>query len=655
MKNKPIRKLAAIMFTDLAGFTESMSSDEAAAIGAVKKKRVIIQPLIKKYNGVFVKEIGDGTLSYFGSAVDASNCAIHLQESTYDEKHLNIRVGLHIGDIVFDGDDVFGEGVNIASRLESLSPIGGVCVSKNIYDELENKKEFNGTSLGLQSLKGVGRLLEVYTLKGDKLKDPDIKEFEETQVQKHTDNEVPSIAIIPFDNKGADEDIFYAYGISSDLISDVASAGLIRVASLKEIEELGDLPFKEKARKLSVRYVSNGTLWKMGEIFQLSIELYDIKDSKVVWSDRWQENWDNLPLIKSNLSDGLLKALDTKPKPLKRLETIDTKAYELYLKAKHRYDKRDSKEDTRLARGLLQKAIKIDDSLITAKNLLGTTYRQMDENEKALEIYSAALDQAEMLDDKPSIGDCLSNIGTVSLNKSEYEKSLDYYNRALKIREELGDKWGIGVSLRDVSLCYLTKYDYDRCLDFSKRSLAIAEELDDKIVIGSNLGIIGFLYFSIGEKEIAIDYLEKALKINQKIDYKFNIGNWLWFMAYLYYDQEQDMDKALEYIQRGLIIIKEIGLKENELPAYVTQGIIYKHLGKDFDCDKIYEMISEREHVSFEFYTLLYEFFKEKTYLLSAYKQIQEIADTMEEQLKVKFFDSTFVKRVMDEYAKLEG
>jgi TolB-like protein len=134
-------------------------------------------------------------------------------------------------------------------------------------------------------------------------------EFEETQVQKHTDNEVPSIAIIPFDNKGADEDIFYAYGISSDLISDVASAGLIRVASLKEIEELDDLPFKEKARKLSVRYVSNGTLWKMGEIFQLSIELYDIKDSKVVWSDRWQENWDNLPLIKSNLSDGFSKAL----------------------------------------------------------------------------------------------------------------------------------------------------------------------------------------------------------------------------------------------------------------------------------------------------------------------------------------------------------
>lgn len=99
MSNSPKvkRKLAAIMFTDIAGFTESMSYDEETAINAVKKKRSIIQPLIKEYSGVFVKEIGDGTLSYFSSAIDASNCAVKLQELTYDEEHLNIRVGLHIG------------------------------------------------------------------------------------------------------------------------------------------------------------------------------------------------------------------------------------------------------------------------------------------------------------------------------------------------------------------------------------------------------------------------------------------------------------------------------------------------------------------------------------------------------------------------------
>ena len=128
MSNSPKveRKLAAIMFTDIAGFTESMSYDENEAITAVKKKRSIIQPLIKEHNGVFVKEIGDGTLSYFSSAIDASTCAVNLQQSTYDEEHLNIRVGLHIGDIVFDGDlDGLINDWALASPIPELRDRGG--------------------------------------------------------------------------------------------------------------------------------------------------------------------------------------------------------------------------------------------------------------------------------------------------------------------------------------------------------------------------------------------------------------------------------------------------------------------------------------------------------------------------------------------------
>ena len=127
---------------------------------------------------------------------------------------------------------------------------------------------------------------------------------------------MPSIAIIPFENKGADEDVFYAYGISADLISDCSGAGLIRVAGLNDIEKLDyrNLKYDELSKNLFVRYISTGTLWKMGDMFQLSIELYDTKDKKVVWSDRWQEKWENLPAIKRNLSDGLLKTLDTSSK-----------------------------------------------------------------------------------------------------------------------------------------------------------------------------------------------------------------------------------------------------------------------------------------------------------------------------------------------------
>ena len=227
--------------------------------------------------------MGDGTLSQYPTAVDASKCSVQLQKLIQDNDKLNVRVGIHLGDTLFKDGDVFGDGVNIASRLESMSPAGGILVSKNIYDELLSREGFEGISLGLQSLKGVGRLIEVYGLKDAHLTVPDPNDYKNTKGDVHTDDEVPSIAIIPFDNKGADEDVFYAYGISADLISDCSGAGHIRVASLKDVEKLdySNLETIELSEKLLVRYIAQGTLWKMGEMFQLSVELYDTKDKKV--------------------------------------------------------------------------------------------------------------------------------------------------------------------------------------------------------------------------------------------------------------------------------------------------------------------------------------------------------------------------------------
>ena len=264
------RKLAAIMFTDIAGYTESMSKSESKSLDALEKKRSILKPLLKEHKGTFVKEIGDGTLSYFESAIHAATCAVKLQETTYDDKVMNIRVGIHIGDIVFKDGDVFGGGVNVASRLESIAPAGGVCVSKSVYDELSNQDDFDGIELGLQSLKGVGRLIEVFGLKGEKLNEPDPQKYQENKVAVHSDDEVPSIAIIPLKNKGDDKDVFYAYGISADLIKDCSSAGLIRVASLEDIEKVENwdkLKADELASTLLVRYIAQGTLWKMDDMF----------------------------------------------------------------------------------------------------------------------------------------------------------------------------------------------------------------------------------------------------------------------------------------------------------------------------------------------------------------------------------------------------
>ena len=245
------RKTKAIMFTDIAGYTQAMSQSEQKALEMLRKKRTIIKTLIDNYDGKYVKEIGDGTLSYFESGYNASTCAKELQKLVKTED-LNVRVGIHIGDIVFDNDDVYGDGVNVASRLESIAPAGGVLISKNVYDELINKDDFDGVSLGLQSLKGVGRLVEVYAIKDEYLVIPKTDDYKATEVEVHKDDEVPSLAIIPFKNKGAEEDVFYAYGISADLIADCSKISKIKVASLNRIEDLGNKTTVEKAKMLKI-------------------------------------------------------------------------------------------------------------------------------------------------------------------------------------------------------------------------------------------------------------------------------------------------------------------------------------------------------------------------------------------------------------------
>ena len=689
------RKLAAIMFTDIVGYTEQMSKDQDVAFALLEEKQSKFKPLIKEHNGSLIKEMGDGTLSQYPSAIDASKCSVELQKLIKDNDKLNVRVGIHLGDTLFKDGDVFGDGVNIAARLESMSPAGGILVSKNVYDELLTRQGFEGVSLGMQSLKGVGRLVEVYALKDTHLTVPNPDDFTDTKVEVHSDDEVPSIAIIPFKNKGADEDVFYAYGISVDLISDVSSAGLIRVASKKQIEDAGDLPLDELAKKLDVRYMANGELWRMGDMFQLSVELYDTKDKKVVWSDRWQQKWDNLPNIKTSLSDGLLKALDTKPKVEQKVETTNTEAYEFYLKAKHKYEKRGTTDDTEITRGLLNKAIELDDNLILAKTLLGTTYRDMGDYDEAMEIYTPVLKQAEELRDEYGMGIILIDIGLVHYSKGEYDKPLEYFSRSLAIQEELGDKYRMGSTLNNIGLVHANRGDYDRALDYYVRSLAIQEELGDKTGMGNSLGNIGIVHMNKGDYDRALDYYGRSNAIKEELGDKTGMGT-SWANIGLVHNTRGDYDKALDYytrsltiqeelgdkrvmgiilsnigiahanrgdsgkalehLEKSLTIQKEIGLGANYL-IWVTLYLYltYKQLAKDYDINEIHNLIKEASNIQFVLNLGLYQLLEESSYLENAYNQLQEKASSMEKELAEKFLSYPIPKAIAKEWEKLNN
>jgi tetratricopeptide (TPR) repeat protein len=429
----------------------------------------------------------------------------------------------------------------------------------------------------------------------------------------------------------------------------------------------------------------------MGEIFQLSIELYDIKSSKVIWSDRWQEDWDNLPMIKGRLSDGLLKALDTTSKVEKKVETENTEAYKYYLKAKHIHDKRENLKDTEIARGLLKKAIELDNNLIVAKVALGFSYSYTGDYDRAMEINTSAVKQAEEIGDKRGIGDSLNNIGFLYFGTGDYEKALDYCEKAFAIREELGDKHGIGGSLANIGMMHKNKGDLDRALDYYGRSLSIREELGDKYGIGDNLSNIGFVHENKGDLDTALDYFGRSLSIREELGDKYGIGGSLDSIGIVHKDKgdfdtaldyygrslaineelsgkygmgfnllgigivhhnKGDYDKAEEYLDKSLAIQKETRFKLIEFATTTYLYLTYKHLGKDYDEKEIHTLIKEAENINFELNLRLYELLEDKTYLEKAYNQVQEKASAMDDG--AKFLELKIPKAIVEEWEKVK-
>ena len=181
-----MRKLAAIMFTDIVGYTT-------------------LKPLISSFNGEWLKEIGDGTLSSFASAVEAVQCALAIQSAVSENLDIQLRIGIHIGDIIYTDGDIFGDGVNIASRIEPLAEPGGVCVSERVYDDIRNQPSISCTSLGSQSLKGISRPITVYSLSSS---DPEgaASAPDAPSTDKPSVGTEPTIAVLPFMNMSSDDE-----------------------------------------------------------------------------------------------------------------------------------------------------------------------------------------------------------------------------------------------------------------------------------------------------------------------------------------------------------------------------------------------------------------------------------------------------------------
>ena len=618
------RKLVAIVFTDIVGFTKLSSKNEPAALALLEKQRELLKPIVEKNNGEWLKEIGDGLLLIFGTNRDAIECAIEIQYVTKNVVDLDLRIGIHQGEVFFQGKDVIGDDVNIASRIEPFAATGGIALSGRVNSSLERDPEFETMFVGSPQLKGVSQKVEIYCIVSHNLPKTDTSKVQAKMRKKgfqlnfisisgvtatligllfwinfsflgigFTDiNEVLSVAILPFENKGEKRDDFYAYGISSDLIKDVSSTGMLRVAAMANIEKLdySEMNNNELADILQVRYVAKGTLWKMDSIFQLSMELFDTKKSKVVWSNRWQTNWSNLPTIKGDLSNEILVNLNIII--TKNVEQVNVagnpEAYEYYLKGKFKAEKRTSLEDIEISRGMFEKAINLDSTIVRAVSSLAKTYYLTGNLDKAEGIFNKAIKISLRVNDRVVQADALSGLGVVQYLKGNLDEALKLYYQARNIAEELGDKDEIARNLNNIAIIYSARGDFERTIEMLLETRNIKESLDDKYGIAIANQNLSVMYNKIGKHELSFEHILKAYELSKQIK-NLNIQANALVNISIHHMQDKDFEDALRQLNEAVDIYDNLGDKAKLIQTLHQITHTYSEMHKDAEALKTSE------------------------------------------------------------------
>src|SRR5262252_6065053 len=292
------RRLAAILAADVAGYSRLMGADEEGTLAALKAiRRELADPKVKEHHGRIVKTTGDGLLLEFASVVDAVRCAVEVQREMAErnadvppDRRLELRMGINLGDIIKDGRDIFGDGVNVAARLEALTEPGGICVSRVVRDQVRDKLDFGFEDMGEQQVKNIARPVRVHRVLLSTQPGPSNPIAETATEPSLALPDKPSIAVLPFQNMSGDpEQEYFADGMVEEIIT-----ALSRIRWLFVIARNSSFTYKGQAidvkqvgRELGVRYVLEGSVRKGGNRVRITAQLIEALSGAHLWADRF--------------------------------------------------------------------------------------------------------------------------------------------------------------------------------------------------------------------------------------------------------------------------------------------------------------------------------------------------------------------------------
>ena len=569
-----MRQLAAILFADMTGYTALMQEDEQMA--RVKRRRLkdVLEATIGRYNGKLLQYYGDGSLSIFSSAIDSVGCAIEIQHQLKEDPRVDIRIGIHTGDVIIEEDAIYGDGVNLASRIESLAVPGSIFISDKVYDEIKNQPVFSTRELGYFELKNIKYPVRVFAITNSGISVPTRDELRGKI--KQTNNR---LAVLPFVNMSADpENEYFSDGITEELLN-----ALTRVDGLQVTSRTSAFAFKGRnhdirdiAIQLNVDKVLEGSVRKAGNRVRITAQLINANDGYHIWSENYDRDLTDIFEVQDEISAIIANKLreDMAPRVKKdhlvKTTTTNVTAYTYFLKGLHFWNKL-TPADSRKAIECFEQAIEIEPNYAQAYAMAAAAHSYLGSS-------------GQMLPTKA------------------FEVVHRYADKALQIDSSIAESHVAKAS------AYLF-YDWNWKLAFESLQKAIS--LNHGAIDAYDM--LGFYYIVMGQKEKAVEALEYAETLDPLSPViSQSLGN-MYIFSERYDDAIRQADKLLEMEPRMRIAIEMKGwatgmkgdwetalryfeevqrLTNHPLKGWMGAGFTYARLGMK---DKALEVIRKME------------------------------------------------------------
>ncbi len=571
------RRLAAILSADVVGYSRLMGMDEAGTLSRLKElRRDLVDPLIAAHSGRIVKLMGDGALVEFASAVDAVTCAIEIQKQVRErnagspeDSWIQFRIGINVGDIIVDGDDIYGDGVNVAARIQALADPGGIYISRGAAEQVRDKVPIKIETRGEQTVKNIARPIEVFCIIAEDRNAIAVAVREsETSVRTPMVGDKPTIAVLPFVNmSGEPEQEFFADGITEDILTELSRFRELFVISRNSVFAYKGKPINAQkvAKELSVQYVVEGSVRKAGSRVRVTVQLVDAETDRHLWAERYDRELADIFAIQDEVTSSIVSILPGRVAAaaqdrVQRKPPENLVAYECVLAGKllhHRSARADNEEALRM----LERAIALDPGYAHAHAwkacVLGQSF-----------VYGWCADVEATT--RAVIGE-LTLALSLDENDSDVHRVLAAVNLAVH-------------------------HDHDKALYHQERALALNPN-DDLIVVQQ-----GEVLTWIGQAEEGIEWIQKAMRLNPYHPERFwgHLGR-AYFVARRYSEAVKAFQRISRAEQTHLAFLAACHAQLGDAAAAksATQELLKR--APDFSIERFiatqhYKHDSDREH-----------------------------------------------------------